>query len=224
MDQLSILALPLWETHVRTVLGIVNEALERLARHPHLPNEEPELNYLFGGYVREVNFERLRSGAGGIIWDPEYDAPPGPHGPGPQQSYQTKRPDLTWKLTDSQALTTEDSQKHYVVECKRLSTPSASGWDFILHYYTDGVLRFFQVGHSYGRNADCGVMVGYVQNMTLDAILASVNAHIAADTASSLPPIQGTLMNGGLSDLAHVFTRPIKSSPFTLRHRWVDLR
>ena len=66
-------------------------------------------------------------------------------------------------------------------------------------------------------------MVGFIQTMEPDAILAEVNGYISPFPALSLST--GGWLVKGLTVLdPHLFDRRIRISPFTLTHFWIDLR
>jgi hypothetical protein len=67
------------------------------------------------------------------------------------------------------------------------------------------------------------MMIGFVQDMELSAVLDVVNSHI---TTASLPhlKLENPFVVTGVNRLNHEFERPFSRSPFTLFHQWIDIR
>jgi hypothetical protein len=134
-------------------------------------------------------------------------------------------PDFLWKIVDDQA-DEEFCERHFVLECKRLGSPSSKTWKLNENYVQNGIRRFITQPHEYGKGDDACGMVGYVQSMAFDEILKEVNLAIIQnpEPISLLsPPIEGW-NEKGVSTMEHQLERLFPISPFRLRHFWVDLR
>jgi len=94
-----------------------------------------------------------------------------------------------------------------------------------LKYVKNGILRFVQAEHGYGKSAPSGAMVGYIRSMTSTNILNEVNGHAARENLSNIElPVAGWC-DDGVTRLEQQLDRPaVLPSPFSLRHLWVDLR
>ncbi|BBY32539.1 hypothetical protein MMIN_06000 [Mycolicibacter minnesotensis] len=104
------------------------------------------------------------------------------------------------------------------VECKRLLT--SGPWCH--HYVHKGIQRF--VSSSYGANEQQGMMVGYIQQATLDGLLGSVNgfveAHPMMGSGHQLATAQPPASYGSRHRSHHVRTSDV---PIDLSHYWVLL-
>ena len=67
------------------------------------------------------------------------------------------------------------------------------------------------------------MMVGFMQTMEPDAILAEVNRQISPFPVLSLPAT-GWLLKALTELNPQVFDRRVHLTPFTLNHFWIDLR
>ncbi|MCP4363515.1 MAG: hypothetical protein GY796_36415 [Chloroflexi bacterium] len=137
---------------------------------------------------------------------------------------EEKRPDFYWQFIDS--LASEDScERRFILECKRLGSPSSSNWKLNPNYVNHGVLRFLSSPHEYGKGDDAGGMIGYVQDMEFDDILQEVN-QTAATHPKPIPLLQivKNWEEKETSELVHDLQRPFPISPFRLHRFWVDLR
>lgn len=135
-----------------------------------------------------------------------------------------KRPDFIWSIIDHAEPIPEKSAKHYCVECKRLGQ-HRNGRKPNADYINDGVRRFVESGHGYGKSARTGLMVGYVENSDIDTILAEVNAAAVTIALSPLSFSAGKSEDDTVNRLNQTLIRPhVSPSPFDLRHLWVDLR
>ncbi|HVW19529.1 MAG TPA: hypothetical protein VHB30_14900 [Solirubrobacteraceae bacterium] len=128
-----------------------------------------------------------------------------------------KIPDFYWAYVDHLAPEPAAVARQFVVECKRL-TASSKTWNYIAQYVDAGIRRFISEAHGYGKDASSGAMVGYLQNMEVDAAVTDVNAHASANGLPSL-----TVRVRSVSapvELDHRLVRPFRDSPFLLMHFW----
>ncbi len=224
MKQPSLSALASWEEHEHRVLEVVGLALADLQATERLPTGEPALNRELHFCLRRVNVRLLRQGRGvqsTFVWEaqnqPLIDDEMG-------AVREDKRPDFQCGFVNLQEGDDDRASMFYTIECKRLGRP-ANRWIFNVNYVEKGVVRFVTEEHGYGKATPSGAMLGYVQSMELDDILAEVNA---AAEKRLLPPIilsGGGWRQNGVSRLDHRLTRPASMlSPFDLRHLWVDIR
>ncbi len=213
--------LPLWENHERRVLAILRSALDRL-RSTTTEGGEPELNRKLYLCILEVNRENRKLND---LW---FDYPPvfeGRNPPTPDtedSASERKIPDLQWGYIDHQAIDPRRCIRNFVIECKRLGSPSGSGWKFNAHYVDDGVRRFIDPEWQYGKDVATGAMVGYVESLTPEEIVVDVNGALdrLGVSALALPPRTGN----PLIEVEHSFGRPFEISPFQLVHLWTDIR
>jgi len=92
------------------------------------------------------------------------------------------------------------------------------------NYVTDGVVRFKDVSHGYGMSCASGAMIGYIQSMDSDDILAEVNAACKGNKVPQIALSSTGWVPSGVSLLEHTFNRSFPEKTFTLQHLWADLR
>ena len=213
--------LPLWERHERRVLAILRSALHRLrARRPE--GAEPKLNRELYLCILEVNRENKESGGLWLDSPPVLDARNPPTPDTEDSASERKIPDLSWGYIDHQERDPRRSVRNFTIECKRLGSPSSSGWNFNVRYVKDGVRRFTDLKWRYGKDVAKGSMVGYVESLTPEQIVAEVNGVLSQLRVSALTLPPGP--DGSLTEMEHSFGRPFAISPFRLVHLWIDIR
>lgn len=214
--------LPSWPDFVERVLGVLVLSLEMLHQMNDLPTGEIDINLKLSRCIRRANM-LLNEQRRGIPWPPSFDGIQGltPDDEEPSGSENT-RPDCRWGLTDMQEIDPRLHEKYFDIECKRLGLPSSRTWKLNERYILDGVLRFMQEEHFYGRNVDRGAMVGYIQSMEIDEILNEVNNYGRANAVTAIIP--SGEWQSDISRLQHTFDRQLERTPFHLEHFWVDLR
>ena len=112
----------------------------------------------------------------------------------------------------------DEAYKQFVVECKRLTYPTAT---YFRAYVRSGIARFINVGHGYGKGMKSGAMVGYLQNVFIDEALAEVN-RVAEDDHISLLVIKSRT-DETCGEFGQDVNRPFSISPFHLNHIWTRI-
>ena len=136
-----------------------------------------------------------------------------------------KRPDFQWGYINHSEPNPRKSAKHYYIECKRLGTPIRSDWIFNQNYVLHGVLRFVKPECKYGRASSSGTMIGYIQSMEEEDILAEVNEEAFNSNIAAIKLSPKGWKKKGVSRLEHKFSRSkVLPTHFTLRHFWLDLQ
>ena len=211
--------LRLWERHEQRVLAILRSALARLrTRRPD--GGEPELNRELYLCILEVNRKNKESGDSWFDHAPAFEGRNPPTPDTEHSASERKIPDLHWGYVDHQEHDPRRSARNFVIECKRLGTPTSSGWAFNVHYVNDGVRRFADIQWQYGKDVATGAMIGYVESLTPAEIVVDVNRALSrlSVSALTLPPGAG----GPLTEMEHSFVRQFEISPFRLVHLWID--
>lgn len=226
MNQPSIFTRDLWGNQEKRLIDLLVLALVMLDDEGRLPKAEEEITRRLAKCCTAAEFLLAKEGRGingHLIWDTkdwfQYIDTSIPVG-------DVKRPDCQYQFRDQQASRSEDYVKALTIECKRLGHFTDSSHTKALNqkYVLEGIRRFLDPKHSYGKLAASGIMIGYVQNMEFERILADVNGECAKEQITELalsmqrPPTMRT------NHLDHRFDRPFLVSPFTLRHIWADLR
>lgn len=215
-----------WANHETRVLKVLMLALEILrCEETDLTKEnEDDLNYKL--YFCMLDAVRELGGAdSGIDSPPAYECINQPLEDEKRLDIARKRrPDFQWGYIDHLA-PPRKSAKFYYIECKRLGTPVRSDWPFNQNYISNGVLRFVNRAYNYGRASSSGTMIGYVQSMENDTILAEVNTEAGNNGIPVIHLDSEGWKKQGVSRLDHELDRPeVSPTPFKLRHLWLDLR
>lgn len=228
IDQPSILAKSgnLWNQQQELFLKAFDLALQKLQSIDGLPEQEIDLNRMLYGLLKEAVHELDPD-------DNSYHTPISPEAcnpPDPDDEIRSKRefkrPDFHWGYRDTHAeqIAPRYMWKSFVVECKRLGHPERIDWVFNRNYITNGVCRFMEEQHGYGKSAATALMIGYVQTMELPDILTEVNQFGNHQGVTEIALSSGGWQGDGVSSLGHQFERPFQISPFYLKHMWVDIR
>jgi hypothetical protein len=211
--------IPLWERHVELVLAVARDALIRLAEQS-VHGDEPALNRAFYECAMLANRDRHDRGQAYLesllIWEARNQPSPATSG----TTAENKIPDFQCGYTDHACPDPLSAVRMFVIECKRLGTPTATGWNFNSRYVSDGVLRFVDARWQYGKHVESGAMIGYLDGMSAPAVLAEVNT---AATNHGVPLlVMGSGSVSPLHELRHSLGRSFAESPFELVHLWVE--
>lgn len=226
MDQPSIYRKNLWFEQHKRVVHLLTLALALLEDGESLPDEEEEITRRLARCCNEVEYELSRSGPelpGTFHWEEKNWAQ---YLDASIPVKAVKKPDCQYRFRDQQAPNAESYAKSLPIECKRLGSFPHSSHTRRLNqeYVRDGIWRFLSDDHSYGKHAPLGIMIGYVQNMDLDEILAEVNAECRCREIEELVLGGDGWRPSRATHLHHSFVRSFPISPFALRHIWADLR
>lgn len=217
-----ISSLDLWERHERRVIAAFTLALEKLVQEEDPPEDENALNRRLYFYLLQAIRELHPDGS--FSSTPELECNNQPDVDDKKRSRREhKRPDFQWGYIDHLADASR-SARHYVLECKRLGKPVRSDWVLNQNYINHGVLRFINESHGYGKSCASGAMIGYIQSMEPDDILAEINATCVNSTLPEITVSASGWVVSGVNRLEHTFARSFCESPFALRHLWADLR
>lgn len=218
-----ISSLDLWERHELRVIAALTLALRKLMDGYDLPEDEVNLNRRLSRCVLHAIRELDPDGSLFVsppMWECNNQPDPDDE---TRAKREDKRPDCLWGYIDHLADVSR-SAKHYVLECKRLGKPVRSDWVLNQNYINHGVLRFINESHGYGKSCASGTMIGYIQSMEPDDILAEINTTCVTSTLPQITVSAGGWVASGVSQLEHTFARSFCESPFALRHLWADLR
>ncbi|MCT7969870.1 hypothetical protein NG799_26495 [Laspinema sp. D1] len=214
----------IWTRHEKRVLEIFKLALKMLREESSLPDKEDEINRKLYFLVRRANGD-LQTQNQGIEWPITYESNNQPDADDVTRSpRESKRPDFQWGVCDTNELDPNRRDKFYIIESKRLGSPSSTTWILNKNYVVNGMKRFVDPEWSYGKSSHSGAMIGYIQDMELQTILEEVNTNAASEL---LPNI--TISSDGeqpdITKLDQKLEREhIQPTPFDLRHLWVDLK
>ncbi len=222
LPKAKLLSDQLWVRHEAHYLRVFVRALEFMGTKPSIPEDEIELN-------REL-YECLLMAEREL--DPAGSYPP----PLIECSNQPdlddearvlrehKRPDFTWGFTDPHEPDYRKSAKQFIVECKRLGTPSRGNWILNMNYVEHGIQRFIDPTWAYAKRFSSAAMVGYLQSMQPGEVLGEVNRAAQSHGTAAIVISQNGWQFAGVSQLDHRVSRSFPISPLHLKHLWIDLR
>jgi len=205
-----------WAEHERRCLIVLRAALTLLSEQTTGPGED-DINRDLYCCIRAAH---AASRDGATLPPVVYECR---NAPSPRDQKRAtrefKRPDFQWGLFDDQARP-EDAYKHFVIECKRLAPSPRGRRMYAKLYISDGVLRFVSPKHAYGKDAESGTMVGYLQqDLSVDDALTGVNARAAG---RKVPALALSHRDGDrAAHLEHRLARDFAVSPYRLSHLWV---
>tara|TARA_B100000959_G_C14991455_1_gene628091 strand:+ start:2638 stop:3237 length:600 start_codon:yes stop_codon:yes gene_type:complete len=199
-----------------------------LREEPNLPDDEDDISEVLALKTRQANFS-LNQKNRGLSFPPEWEKPIQPASKANiGQNKKKKKPDFSCPFRNDSAQNFEEAWLDYHIECKRLGKPSSPSWILNRNYVENGIVRFLDPQHRYGKGAKSGAMIGYVQNMDTESILKEINETIQGSTKYKISLITFS-GNGfdekGITKTSQKFSRKhVLPSLFHLRHIWVDLR
>jgi hypothetical protein len=205
-------------------LEIFKLALKMLREESSLPDNENEINRKLCFLVRRANRDLLDRNQG--IESPiTYESNNQPDADDvTRSSRENKRPDFQWGVCDRNEVDPDRMEKFYIIESKRLGSPSSNTWILNKNYVINGIKRFVDPDWGYGKSSTSGAMIGYIQDMELQTILDEVNTN----AASELLPNITISSDGEQPDITRLDQRlqreEIQPTQFDLRHLWVDLK
>ncbi len=218
----------LWQKHEELILEVFIIALKLLCDEQYLPEDEDEITEKLSVKARRANFKLNRQDRG-LVYPPTWQgqiAPATESNVG--STFTRKKPDFQCQYKNERAKDAEQAYISYCVECKRLGKTLDSGWNLNKNYVQKGILRFLTAEHSYGKAAESGAMIGYVQNMEFDTITKEVNQYISQVDTHKIPLVKFPDKKFGdreiINTTQHLNRTKVSPSPFNLRHIWVDLR
>jgi hypothetical protein len=198
-------------------------ALSYLENEPSLPIDENPLNQRLAVFCIRAEHELANQGLtifAPLTWESKNQPrPEDQDGAG----YLEKRPDFQASLRDYSVGDWKECAIDYHIECKRLGSATASGWVLNRNYIENGENRFIDPLWRYSRGAQSAAMVGYMQTMEPDSILAEVNGHAMARTLPAITCSAWTPRGVTALDPTSL-NRNFHPSPVRLKHLWVDLR
>ena len=226
MNGPSLFKLHSWEEKKASICEIIRDALVLLQSEQSLPwvEDSPQIHSLNRELYKK--FSKAVYKRRSFIDKPTYNGDNPPYKDDKERHpRENKKPDFQWNLTDHLA-DEEHSARSFVVECKCLGYRKKNrSWKLNQEYVTNGIGRFLNASHQYGKGDDSCGMIGYIQNREFEEIFQEVNSTIAQNTqiTSSLPtPTQWNV--DGITELKHELDRSFPVTPFLMHHFWVDLR
>ncbi len=214
-----------WARFEEAVHAVFTEALRRLANSSKLETSEEPINFTLYWLSREVHYEMLKSPQGSIPFAIMFDST---NQPEPDDVFRSrrlrKRPDFGCIITDSQAADFRQAQIGYYLECKRLGKAEGS-WILNENYCEHGLCRFMREESGYAKGCASAAMIGYMQNMAPEGVLAEVNSFASE---RGIPSLSRAAAAWAAKDVTRLSQAPLNrafgTSPIQLSHFWIDLR
>ena len=214
----------IWNRHAILYSEIFSEALQELSESNSISGGEnaiseilcPILNRVCFNYGKPKNQE---------IQTPYWEAPIQPVTEDELKGDETKkRPDFTCKLINPWATSHEKYEVSLHIECKLLGHPTSATWILNENYVKNGIKRFDNEIHEYGKRADSGMMIGYIISMRPEEIESEVNVyqkkHAPEYTQIKFLFDKMTLFK----TRQYIKRKNVMPDWFELFHLWVDLR
>jgi hypothetical protein len=216
-----------WNTFKQLYLEVFSTALRELAKEGSVSGDEDDISELLNVIIRQVCFNFNQPG------DNKEIRVPIPIGEAPVQPVnrdelrggkKRKRPDFTCNYLNAHAVSPDELEIPFHVECKRLGSPTSNSWNLNKNYVINGIKRFDCSTHQYGKRSPSGMMIGYIINMTLPEIETEVNGY-QKKHLPSCPDIMFTFdERTPFQTQQQIQRRSVKPAKFELIHLWVDLR
>ena len=218
----------LWQRHEELILGVFIRALKMLRLERNLPDAENRINETLYLKARLAYFKlpsKQRPPFWGLFLESQ-NQPQTEDDVG--EEFLLKKPDFKWRLENKLDTNPHTAIRDCDIECKRLGKPLRRDRMLNEEDVKNGILRFLNIEHSYGRGVKFGAMIGYVQNMEIDTVTKEVNQYIAQVKKHKIPPIKfpanGFSQGKTVSTTQQLERTEVLPSKFNLRHVWVDLR
>lgn len=218
MSRPRISRLNMWRRHEEDILSVLFKALHILLTYKLDNANENKINRKL---YKEI---RRRMTIDGLSYIVMYEAANQPIlEEDPDEERERKRPDIQICWTNPLEENLDKYQREYVIECKRLGRPLNKKRVLTTEYVTKGIQRFISKNHGYAKGVNSGAMVGYLQNMELDAILNEVNITTKALSISPIVLSVSGWQTGGITRLEQRLNRSeLLPSEFDLHHLWAD--
>jgi hypothetical protein len=200
----------------------LRRALRRLRMGHNLPEGENALN---ARLFDELRIAARELASRSFSYPPiRCECPVQPYGVSDEDHRRLKAtPDITWGYEDEREPDPLLATRDFVIECKRLRSPTAAGWIFTTHYAEDGISRFVDPMKRYGEGVNSAAMVGYWQDESVTILHSEVCNKARQAGLPALSRVSTKWRHKGVTELLHSFARSFPLSPFQLHHFWIDL-
>lgn len=214
----------LWNRHVLLYSNIFSEALVELTKSDSISGGENSISERLCLILRQICFRHGRFKKQEIQL-PEWNAPIQPITEDELKNNDSyKKPDFTCHLINPWTDSNEMYEISLHIECKLLGYPTSTTWILNENYVTNGIKRFDNETHKYGKRADSGIMIGYIISMTPYEIEKEVNnyqkKHIPENNDISFSFDKKPLFKSK----QYIRRKHVIPAQFELFHLWIDLR
>lgn len=214
----------LWRRHILLYSEVFSAALQGLSESASISGDEDAISEILCPILNRVcfNFGKSRNQE---LQTPYWEAPIQPvTGDELKGGKIRKRPDFTCKCIDPWAVSAENHEISFHVECKLLGYPTSATWILNENYVKNGIKRFDSKIHEYGKRSHSGMMIGYIISMTPREIESEINdyqkKHVPEYTKIKFLFDTTTLFKAR-QDIKRKNVIPAR---FELIHFWADLR
>jgi hypothetical protein len=214
----------LWNKHVLLYSEVFSMALQVLSESDSVSGDEDAISERLCLLLNRICYEIYKS-RNQELSPPCWETPNKPVNENELKGGKIrKRPDFSCKIINPMAVSAEEYEISFHVECKLLGDPTSQTWILNENYVRNGIKRFDSKEHEYGKRAHSGMMIGYIISMTPENIETEVieyqnkylpeysNLHFAFNTA----PLFKTRQD--------IIRRNVMPPNFELLHFWIDLR
>lgn len=215
----------LWTRHEALYVDIFSLALTLLSQRKCSLDDEDKISEQLCPLLKSVCFSESKNRKYDIP-TPIPETPTLPTNDGELKGglKKRKRPDFTCKHCNPFATCAEEYEIALHIECKLLGNPTSKTWILNKNYVTNGILRFDNEIHEYGKQAPSGIMIGYIVSMKPEQIVDEVNIwqqeqcphNQALSFQFNTPPV--------FEEKQNLNRKNVEPKSFHLIHLWVDLR
>ena len=195
-----------WHTYIAIRMEVFCKTLNLLIVTPKMKENENNISKELYKKMKYVCFEH-KNKPDRPFWDAKTDD-------------TEKRPDFTYRFTNSLAKSADLSEIHLHIECKCIgdNRKSSPKYNLNMNYISDGLKRFDSITHKYGENAYDGIMIGYIISSNKSDIQNKIN--------DKLPKNIEKLYFKNENKVEKISTKfmreNVKPSDFTMHHIWAD--
>lgn len=208
-----------WKRKQDEISRLIVAGLLRLRRNTDLIKNEDDLNRKLFNHLEDLNYEM---GGGCLAY---YEACNQPYADDTERAArEDKTPDIQWSWEDHAADNRQRYRRSFILECKRLGTPTSASWILNHNYVLNGILRFIVATHGYAKGETVAAMVGYIESMDLATVLDEVNTVAKSNALTAVTATTTEWDAGMLRLLDQELHRSFPGTPLRLQHYWLDLR
>lgn len=214
----------LWSQHVSLYSNIFSEALVELSKSDSISGDENNISLKLCPLLSGCCYKHGKLN-NQEIQTPYWEAPIQPVSEEELMDDDiTKRPDFTCRLVNPMAESKENYEISLHIECKRLGYKTSTNWILNQKYVINGIKRFDNEPHKYGKKANSGIMIGYIISMTPEEIETEVNFF----QKKLIPENNDIRFSFNSTPLfmskQYIERKHVTPAQFELFHLWIDLR
>jgi hypothetical protein len=210
-----------WDRFVEDYVEVFVRALNKLRElGDKLPSDEDSLSEILAADLLEQACREILIETDTHLDIPQWERPIPPNNSQELRDGQLgKRPDFTCVCPNRRSGWHENYEIHLHIECKLLGKRSENQRNYVVN----GIQRFDNTDHQYGKNAHTGLMIGYILGQLPEDIQKNVNKHIDKYIQYH-EYLQFVFNSDAIYKYSSSFVRQqVQPFDFSIIHIWVDL-